>query len=53
MLDNQIREQRIQKGNEIEEENWVFKANYGPEETYLSTQILGDKRENEKIEMSY
>ena len=37
MLDQQVREQRVQKGNEFEEENWVFKANYGPEETNLTT----------------
>lgn len=37
---------------EKEEEKQVFKANYGPEETHLTKQILGDKRENEKVEMT-
>lgn len=52
MLNEQIKENNEKKHKAIEEEKQVFKANYGPEETLISKQILGDKRENEKVEMT-
>ena len=52
MLNEQIKENNLKKMMEKEEDKQVFKANYGPEETHLTKQILGDKRENEKVEMT-
>ena len=51
-LNEQIKENVQKWQNFAEEDKQVFKANYGPEETILTKQILGDKRENEKVEMT-
>ncbi len=51
-LNEQVKENKEWRLKQHEEEMQVFKANYGPEESNITKQILGDKRENEKVEMT-